>query len=136
MTQILTLPLVVFETEVAWNSDLFDPICSFALNGAPLDLTGITFRAMARRTVLDNRVILDAQSAGWASSDVALPNGWLVVDAAVGTLSWNVPQAIIGALPAEPLVGDVLARAEGVDELVACFTFGVLPAATRWPGMA
>jgi hypothetical protein len=110
MTAILQLPQIDATTfTVVTNADFRDAFLFVADDTVDppiaIDLTGIAFRAQARRAgALEDEILFEART----------DDGTFAADAAQGVLAFAVPRASLANLEAGDAFGDLLAIADGM----------------------
>ena len=102
-TNIGLLPQISAQFAIVTNGDWRDVIEFTQAGGAPIDLSGIAFRAMVRAQAGDAGAVIDASTA-----NQLLANG-----GSAGTLSFAVPAAQLAQIPPGDYVMDLLAMADG-----------------------
>lgn len=107
MTNILLLPKWQASLVMTTNADFRESFAFVAgdeVDAAPIDISGIAFRLMARRDRGDPVV------AFIGSTD----DGRLVNHGVTGVLEMRLPASLFAALPPGDYVADILAEADGM----------------------
>jgi hypothetical protein len=125
-TNVLAIPKANAVIQSGTNEDWIDSICYLVGDGSSgdqLDLRGISFELMLRRTPPDYEVILTCSTDDGSISVGAPPN--------VGFVIFYVPEAVMAGIQAGTYVGDVRAFDGEYERVVLNIDFTLIEGVTR-----